>query len=126
MAANEPDTTPVNQQHIADFLAWYRLQVQGPARDIAFAKEWWFNALRSLTLGQLREGIRCYRRFDSKLMLSPVEFHGLCTGTKDERAIAEFHRMREMVRNAPEIPTKKQQWKQEYVRPRIKTSNDDQ
>lgn len=119
MSAEEPDSTQVNPTHVRDFLAWY--QKRTGMKGIDLSPEWWHNALRTLTLGELRNGIRSYQRFDSKLRLSPVEFWGLCKGKQDQRSIERFRQMRQALRDAPRPASSK--WKQERVRPRIKSSD---
>lgn len=127
MSADEPDSTPVRPEHVLVFVEWYRQRVQAP--DIAFAIEWWQSGLHTLTLGELRHGMRSLKRFESKLVLSPPEFWQLCKGTQNEQTLARFRALRETVRRGSEPPPpqdRKQRArmrvKEEVVRPRIERS----
>jgi hypothetical protein len=106
MSDKEPDDTPLTREHVEKFLAWYRNTVKKKTIGMVFNPDWWWSGLHSLTLGELRNGIRSLQRFETEMLLSPPEFWGLCKGQRDEKAIAAFRAMRETVRNAPPLTKK--------------------
>lgn len=95
MSREEPDDTPVTREHVQIFLAWYRSRV--PLPTWAGIDDMWFNALHTLTLGELRHGMRSFARFTSHLALDPPQFWGLCRGTDNELTIQRFREMREKI-----------------------------
>jgi hypothetical protein len=92
MTANEPDSAPVSAEHVRKFIEWY--QKRCDLAPIMQNLDWWNNALHTLSLGELRNGIRAYQRFTSRPALTPVEFWSLCKGRQDERSIEAFRKMR--------------------------------
>jgi hypothetical protein len=97
MSKEEPDNIPVSAEHVRAFLGWYRKRSE--LSEILLNVEWWHNALSGLTLGELRNGIRAYQRFTSKLALTPPEFWKLCKGQQDEAALVRFRELRKAVLN---------------------------
>ena len=88
----EPDSTPLTRQHVEKFLAWYR-QRNG-TRPFPGEADWWTNALHTLTLGDLRNGMRALQRFSKTTALEPPQFWSLCKSRADEKSIERFNAMR--------------------------------
>ena len=107
----ESDDVEVTREHVRVFLEWYGARV--PVSHYPGIDEIWFNALHTLTLGDLRHGMREFQRFTSRITLTPPQFWGLCTGRASELSIQRFNEMREKikqgkVRIAPQYQPRKQ------------------
>jgi hypothetical protein len=94
--SKEPDDTVLREDHVRIFLSWYGARAKlnrFPGDEVM-----WMNAFRSLSLGELRNGMRAYERFESKPVLAPPQFWSLCKGTTNERAVRELNKAREKIR----------------------------
>lgn len=101
----EPDETPVSQAHVTKFLDWYSPLVNLQKFDGML--NWWTNALNTLTLGELRNGMRSVQRFSKATQLTPPQFWALCKNKADEKSIERFNVMRRKLKEGVKHGAKK-------------------
>lgn len=92
----EPDDTPLRREHVRTFLSWYASRT--PLDRFPGVEEMWWNALHTLNLGELRNGMRAYSRFQSKLAVSPPQFWHICKGTTSEKQLLRIRKLHEQIR----------------------------
>lgn len=91
----EPDDTPVTSEHIQKFLGWFWSQRRKTPFDHDAV---WYSALSTLTLGQLRNGMRCMKEFSQNFKPSPPEFWTICTSSRSQAHIERMRKTREAMR----------------------------
>lgn len=103
VADTEPDNTPVTPEHVAKFLAWYRTQCRVP--HYLGMEDHWCNALHTLTLGELRNGVRTLKAWSRVTYLDPPRFWQLCKKPRTEETERRFNRMRQILRSKQDADT---------------------
>lgn len=99
--SKEPDDAPIQQRHVDQFLAWYGSRCQVPKYP-GLALHW-FNALHTLTLGDLREGARFVAGMSKPHYIEPQKFWHLCKRRRPPEVVAKFRSLREVLIDRQEM-----------------------
>ena len=93
-----PDATPVTRDHVDAFLKWYRTKIRLP--HYTGIDDHWAHALQTLTLGDLRNGIRWLNAQTRIEYVEPVKFWHLCKNRRAPETDARIRAIRESLRHA--------------------------
>ena len=90
------DGDPVTREHVEKFLKWYEARCSGTLpRNYA---DVWFNALHTLNLGELRNGMRFVTTLSRVPVFHPQDFWHLCKNRRSEAMDRRFAELREMLK----------------------------
>jgi len=92
----EDDSTPVTREHVQKFLQWYSSRVRLP-KYLGF-EDHWFHALQTLTLGELRNGIRRLQSLSGPTYVEPVNFWHLSKSMRAPAVQAKWRALREQLK----------------------------
>jgi len=119
---NKPeDDAPATNADIDKFVTWYAGHRRIAPLDKDDMRVWWYNALRGVTVGELRNAARRLKAFKSDLVLAPHQVWALCKSKATERSIRKFNELRERItkpgsRSSEDKDTKRHQYSPEHSR----------
>ena len=92
----EPDSTPLTREHVEKFLQWYRGRVKVP-RYLGI-DDHWHHALQTLTVGELRNGIRRFSALTVPRYVEPVAFWHLCKSLRPPETERRIRQLRQTLK----------------------------